>query len=63
MRHLAWRKASLSDAHGQCVEVAQAASDVIMTRDSRDPEGPILAMTSQAWRVLLQRVKQGDHDL
>lgn len=54
---LLWRTSSYSDATGgECVEVA-AAKDGVMVRDSKDPDGPVLALTTVAISDLLNRVR------
>lgn len=46
---LSWIKSSYSSNEGpQCVEVA-AASDGVHVRDSKNTEGPQLALTPTAW--------------
>ncbi|MFG2006438.1 DUF397 domain-containing protein [Spirillospora sp. NPDC048911] len=52
-----WRKSSHSGGtEGTCVEVA-AVDRVIATRDSTDPDGPVLAFTQAEWAAFLTRVK------
>ncbi|TDC80142.1 DUF397 domain-containing protein [Actinomadura sp. 7K507] len=52
-----WRKSSRStNQGGECVEVA-ALSDVIGVRDSKNTEGGHLALTSEAFAKLVQRIK------
>lgn len=36
---------------------------VIAVRDSKDPDGPKLFFTAQAWRDLLSRIKAGELEL
>ena len=44
-----WRKSSYSSEQGgACVEVAAHAASVHV-RDSKDPEGPTLTFTPEAW--------------
>ena len=54
-----WRKASYSNSNGgACVEVATAAHAVAV-RDSKDPDGPKLAFTAEAWDTFIEHIKQG----
>jgi hypothetical protein len=48
---LNWRKASYSSANGgACVEVAaRPAADQVLVRDTKDRQGPILAVSAEAW--------------
>ncbi|MEU4476559.1 DUF397 domain-containing protein [Micromonospora sp. NPDC023966] len=46
-----WRTSSRStDSGGNCVEVADNLRGVVLVRDSKDPSGPTLAFTPDAWR-------------
>lgn len=52
-----WRKASRSTGNGgECVEVA-ILSDSIAIRDSKDPDGPALAFSPNAWRSFTDALK------
>jgi hypothetical protein len=54
---LNWRKSSFSGANGGgCIEVGNGP-DVIVVRDTRDREGPVLAFGSQAWETFAVKVK------
>ncbi|TMQ92548.1 DUF397 domain-containing protein [Actinomadura soli] len=61
-----WRKSSHSGGGGaggqDCVEVADL-TPVIAVRDSKDPDGPKLALDTTAWRTLAHQIKNGHHDL
>jgi hypothetical protein len=53
-QELSWFKSSYSGAEGgQCVEVAVSA-DSVHIRDSKDPSGPVLTVTAQAWAELVR---------
>ncbi|SEN46600.1 DUF397 domain-containing protein [Actinacidiphila rubida] len=50
---IAWRKSSYSgDNGGQCVEIATCPGTVHV-RDSKDPAGPALAFTPDAWSAFV----------
>lgn len=48
-----WRKSSRSNGGGECVEVATNLPGVVAVRDSKDPDGPMLAVTAADWRTFL----------
>ncbi|MBO2455869.1 DUF397 domain-containing protein [Actinomadura barringtoniae] len=57
-----WRKSSRSGSSGSdsdCVEVARFSRN-IGVRDSKDPDGPKLTLSPDAWRSLVHRVKADD---
>jgi hypothetical protein len=51
-----WRKSSFSGSQAQCVEVADAAS-AVMVRDTQDPDGGTLALSADAWRAFTSKIK------
>jgi hypothetical protein len=52
----AWRKASYSQAEGNCVEVASLPGAVAV-RDSKNQGGPALAFTPGQWRRFTARLR------
>jgi len=50
-----WRTSSYTGGSGDCVEVAAATSTVLI-RDTKDREGPVLAVPATAWRAFLADV-------
>jgi hypothetical protein len=54
-----WRTSSYSGTNGgQCVEVGNDAR-LIAVRDSKDPDGSVLAFAADTWAVFAERVKAG----
>ncbi|NJP47675.1 DUF397 domain-containing protein [Actinacidiphila epipremni] len=50
---VAWAKSSYSSNDGpECVEVA-ASDEVVLVRDSKDPEGPRFSFSPDAWASFL----------
>jgi hypothetical protein len=56
-----WRKSSRSGGGEECVEIACLHS-TIAVRDSKDPEGPKLAFSPDAWRAFNRAVRLGAFD-
>ncbi|MFD0856310.1 DUF397 domain-containing protein [Actinomadura adrarensis] len=55
---MTWRKASRSnDQGGACVELARLSGQVVV-RDSKDPDGPRLVVSREAFRVLVAGLKR-----
>jgi len=55
-----WRKSSYSNqAGGDCVEVADGFPGVVPVRDSKAPQGPVLAVPVASWRAFIARLKSG----
>lgn len=51
-----WRKSTYSNGQANCIETASQPGTVAV-RDSKDPEGPRLAIPATAWRVFTRRVQ------
>ncbi|MQY08519.1 DUF397 domain-containing protein [Actinomadura macrotermitis] len=60
-----WRKSSRSGGEGtNCVEAAaRVTGPGVAARDSKDPDGPVLAFTPSGWASLLSEIKRGALDL
>jgi hypothetical protein len=53
-----WRKASYSSGNGgNCVEAGNTGRGVAV-RDSKDQDGPRLAVSPAQWRALTQRIQR-----
>ncbi|GGP00164.1 DUF397 domain-containing protein [Wenjunlia tyrosinilytica] len=59
---LEWRKSSYSGGNGQCVEFAAPDSSVVAVRDSKDPSGPSLSFSSEAWTSFVAGIGAGAFD-
>jgi len=53
-----WRKASYSAGNGECVEVSSRPG-LVSIRDSKDPEGPVLSYSTDAFQSFLDAAKRG----
>ncbi|MFG3116783.1 DUF397 domain-containing protein [Streptomyces sp. NPDC048197] len=52
-----WRKSSYSsDQGGACIEVAASPHATVHVRDSKNPDGPILALSADAWAAFVAGV-------
>lgn len=56
-----WRKSTRTQQSGQCVEMA-AVDQVIGVRDSKDPTGPVLVFSRQAFGAFVRGVARGELD-
>ena len=52
---IVWRTSSYSVGNGDCIQVAPAPGRVLV-RDSKDPDGPALAVLAPAWRAFLTTI-------
>ncbi|MET7273489.1 MULTISPECIES: DUF397 domain-containing protein [Streptomyces] len=52
-----WTKSSYSGGNGACVEVKSPAVTALAVRDSKVPEGPVLAFPADAWKAFVTSVK------
>jgi hypothetical protein len=58
----AWRKSSISNSQGACVELARLGTGEFAVRNSRHPDGPALIYTSAEIAALIDGVKLGEFD-
>jgi Domain of unknown function (DUF397) len=59
-----WQKSTYSGGNGgQCVEVARNLPDIVAIRDSKNPDGPKLIVSPDAWRAFASSVRQGEFTL
>ncbi|HKB31223.1 MAG TPA: DUF397 domain-containing protein [Streptosporangiaceae bacterium] len=57
-----WVKSSYSSNEGDCVEISPIP-DGMAVRDSKDPDGPILRFSADAWRAFVREVKAGRREV
>jgi hypothetical protein len=57
-----WFKSSRSAANGACVEVA-FVTEAVAVRDSKNPTGPALRFSPDAWRDFVASVRAGAFEL
>ncbi|MDH6133392.1 hypothetical protein P3T37_002787 [Kitasatospora sp. MAA4] len=55
-----WRKSTYSNGQGGCVEVADGYLDVMPVRDSKDPSGPALLFSADAFPAFVAGVEAGE---
>jgi Domain of unknown function (DUF397) len=55
---LNWRKSSYSGGEGNCVEVATNMPGVVAVRDSKNPSGPMLTFSADAWRRFVDDIRE-----
>jgi hypothetical protein len=57
-----WRKSTLSNPSGNCVELAELAEGMIGVRNSRHPAGPVLVYTRAEIAAFFVAVQHGEFD-
>lgn len=56
----AWRRSSVCATSG-CLEVRHS-DGLVLVRDSKDPDGPVLRYTLEEWDAFVAGVKAGEFD-
>ena len=51
-----WRKSNCSGFNGDCIEVGCGPA-VVGIRDSKDPDGPVLAVSGETWQAFTATLK------
>ncbi|MBO0808502.1 MAG: DUF397 domain-containing protein [Actinobacteria bacterium] len=57
-----WRKSTISNSQGACVELAKLGGGEFAVRNSRHPDGPALIYTEAEIAALIAGVKLGEFD-
>ncbi|MET8782336.1 MULTISPECIES: DUF397 domain-containing protein [unclassified Streptomyces] len=52
-----WTKSSYSAGNGACVEVKSPIEAALAVRDSKVPDGPVLAFPADAWNAFVEGIK------
>ncbi|MFF7995684.1 DUF397 domain-containing protein [Kitasatospora xanthocidica] len=55
-----WQKSSYSAQANDCVETGRSVPGGMAVRDSKDPSGPTLQFTAEAWAAFVGGVKAGE---
>lgn len=55
-----WHKSSHSGSQGNCVEVAGGLPSAVAVRDSKNPGGPALVFTQDAWTAFIAQIRRGE---
>jgi hypothetical protein len=58
-----WRKSTYSGSGNNCVEVHTSHPAGVAVRDSKNPYGPVLALTAEQWWAFTRTIKTGGHSL
>ena len=60
MNSIRWRTSSYSGGNGgECVQLAaKPGTERVLVRDSKNPDGPVLALTLTEWQRLTDHIKQ-----
>ncbi|MFF2081518.1 DUF397 domain-containing protein [Kitasatospora sp. NPDC058162] len=56
-RNASWRKSTYSNGQGDCIEIADELDNIVPVRDSKDPHGPALGFTPEAWQAFVAGIR------
>ena len=59
LRRAEWRISTHSANGSTCVEVARNLPGIVVVRDSKNRQGPVLTFTPHAWRAFIGQLLQG----
>ncbi|WP_371515211.1 DUF397 domain-containing protein [Kitasatospora sp. NBC_01300] len=59
-RNATWHRSSYSTQGGNCVEVGANVVHTVPVRDSKDPHGPALVFSADAWSSFVVAVRSGE---
>lgn len=57
-----WRKSSFSSSSNNCVQWQWPDPSEVRVRDSKDPDGPVLAFGRDEWQAFTAGVRAGECD-
>jgi hypothetical protein len=52
-----WHKSSYSSQSGNCVEVARNLPGLVAVRDSKEPDGARLVVSTEAWELFMRKTR------
>ncbi|MGW2540927.1 DUF397 domain-containing protein [Kitasatospora sp. NPDC001574] len=60
LSNASWFTSSHSNNGGQCVEVSASFPGAVPVRDSKDPQGPALVFSADAFTAFVDAVRAGE---
>ena len=59
-RGLKWRTSSACPNGSACVEIAMTSNRGVLMRDKKDPQGPVLSFSGDAWDSFVAGARAGE---